>query len=67
MSSCSAQGAVDDHHVTVLRRLQGVEVLETYPNLIASVARAEARPAHKRAFAAQLAVFNDAVTGPTRK
>jgi glutathione S-transferase len=43
--------------VTVLRRLNGSGVLEKYPNLSAYVARGEARPAYKRAFDAQLAVF----------
>jgi len=43
--------------VTVLRRLQGSGILEEYPNLAAYVARGEARPAFKRAFDAQLAVF----------
>ena len=43
--------------VTVLRRLNGSGILETYPNLTAYVARGEARPAYKRAFADQLAVF----------
>lgn len=43
--------------VTVLRRLQGSSMLEEYPNLSAYVARGEARPAFKRAFDAQLAVF----------
>jgi glutathione S-transferase len=42
--------------VTVLRRL-GSGGLDSYPNLSAYVARAEARPAYKRAFEAQLAVF----------
>ncbi|KQT62936.1 MULTISPECIES: glutathione S-transferase family protein [unclassified Aureimonas] len=50
--------------VTVLRRLAGAGVLEDFPNLIAYVARGVARPAYKRAFADQLAVFNGA--GPTR-
>jgi len=45
--------------VQVLRRLSGSELLAEHPNLSAYVARAEARPAFKRAFAAQLAVFND--------
>ncbi|WNJ88522.1 glutathione S-transferase family protein [Bosea sp. 685] len=49
--------------VTVLRRLQGSGLLENYPNLCAYVARAEARPAYKRAFDAQLAVFTAASTG----
>jgi glutathione S-transferase len=43
--------------VTVLRRLNGSGILEKYPNLSAYVARGEARPAYKRAFADQLAVF----------
>jgi len=43
--------------VTVLRRLQHSSMLEEKPNLAAYVARAEARPAYKRAFEAQLAVF----------
>jgi glutathione S-transferase len=43
--------------VTVLRRLSGSGEVEKYPNLSAYVARGEARPAYKRAFDAQLAVF----------
>jgi glutathione S-transferase len=43
--------------VTVLRRLIGSGILEKYSNLSAYVARGEARPAYKRAFDAQLAVF----------
>ena len=43
--------------VTVLRRLNGSGLLEKYPNLPAYVARGEARPAYKRAFDDQLAVF----------
>jgi glutathione S-transferase len=43
--------------VTVLRRLNGSGMLEEHPNLAAYVARGEARPAFKRAFAAQPAVF----------
>jgi glutathione S-transferase len=42
----------------VLFRAKGTRVLDQYPNLSAYVARGEARPAFKRAFAAQLAVFN---------
>jgi len=45
--------------VTVLRRLQGSGLLEEFPNLAAYVARGEARPAFRRAFDAQLAVFAD--------
>lgn len=44
--------------VTVLRRLNGSGLLEKHPNLSAYIARGEARPAYKRAFEAQLAVFN---------
>ena len=43
--------------VTVLRRLDGLNLLEGYPNLCAYVARGQARPAYKRAFDDQLAVF----------
>lgn len=43
--------------VTVLRRLDGSGLLEGNPNLCAYIARAEARPAYRRAFADQLAVF----------
>lgn len=43
--------------VTVLRRLIGSGLLEAHPNLVAYVARGEARPAYQRAFAAQLAVY----------
>ena len=46
--------------VTVLRRLGVSGILEEYPTLSAYVARAEARPAYKRAFDAQLAVFTGA-------
>ena len=48
--------------VTVLRRSNG-PALEEFPNLAAYVARGEARPAYKRAFAAQLAVFTAASSG----
>jgi glutathione S-transferase len=43
--------------VQVLRRLSGSGILDGYPNLTAYVAHGEARPAFKRAFEAQLAVF----------
>ena len=58
-----AFSAADLLMVTVLRRLNGSGLLEKYPNLLAYVARGEARPAYKRAFDDQLAVF----TGNTRK
>jgi glutathione S-transferase len=49
--------------VTVLLRLKGSGMLEEYPNLAAYVARGEARPAYKRAFDAQLAVFTASPSG----
>lgn len=44
--------------VSVLLRLGRRGPLDAYPNLSAYVARGEARPAYRRAFAEQLAVFN---------
>lgn len=49
--------AADIIMVHVLRRLEGSGILEDYPTLVAYIARATARPAYKRAFAAQLAVW----------
>jgi glutathione S-transferase len=43
--------------VAVLLRLKASGILDEYPNLSAYVARGKARPAYKRAFDAQLAVF----------
>jgi glutathione S-transferase len=43
--------------VEVLRRLSSSGLLDEYPNVASYVARGEARPAFKRAFEAQLAVF----------
>ena len=43
--------------IEVLLRLKGSDLLAEHPNLSAYVSRGEARPAFKRAFAAQLAVF----------
>lgn len=43
--------------IMVLRRLDGMGIRESYPNLEAYVARGVARPAYQRAFAAQLAIF----------
>ncbi|HET6905360.1 MAG TPA: glutathione S-transferase family protein [Rhodanobacteraceae bacterium] len=43
--------------VHALLRLKPSGLLDEYPNLAAYVARAEARPAYRRAFAAQLAIF----------
>jgi glutathione S-transferase len=49
--------------VAVLVRLKASGILDEYPNLSAYVARGEARPAYKRAFDAQLAVFTGALPG----
>ena len=46
--------------VTVLRRLNTSGLLDKYPDVAAYVARGEARPAFRRAFDAQLAVFTAA-------
>jgi glutathione S-transferase len=53
--------AADILMVLVLRRLDGSGIVEEYPNLAAYVARGEARPAYRRAFAAQLQVFEAAI------
>ncbi len=47
--------------VTVLRRLNTSGLLDEYPDIAAYVARGEARPAFRRAFEAQLAVFTAAL------
>jgi glutathione S-transferase len=52
-----AFSAADLLMVHVLQRLKGSGLLDEFPNLSAYVARGEARPAFKRAFDAQLAVF----------
>ena len=49
--------------VSVLLRVKPSGILDEYPNLAAYVARGEARPAYKRAFAAQLAVFTGKASG----
>lgn len=49
--------------VMVLRRAEGMNILEEYPTLSAYIARGEARPAYKRAYAAQLAVATAAKAG----
>lgn len=46
--------------ISVLRRLASSGLLEDFPTIRAYVARGEARPAFQRAFAAQLAVFEQA-------
>ncbi|SCB54751.1 glutathione S-transferase [Bradyrhizobium shewense] len=55
-----AFGAGDLMMVTVLRRLNTSGLLDEYPGIAAYVARGEARPAFRRAFDAQLAVFKAA-------
>ena len=47
--------------VSVLLRLRSSGILAEFPNLAAYVARGEARPAYKRAFDAQLAVYTAGV------
>ena len=49
--------------VNVLRRPAGSEIVRDFPNLVAYVERGEDRPAFKRAFADQLAVFTVAANG----
>jgi glutathione S-transferase len=51
--------AADLLMVTVLRRLESSGILGDYPTLAAYIARGEARPAYRRAFADQRAVFED--------
>jgi len=41
---------------SVLLRARVSDLLDEFPNLAAYLTRAEARPAYKRAFAAQLAI-----------
>lgn len=48
--------------VSVLLRLRASGLLNEHPNLADYVARGEARPAYKRAFEAQLAVFESSAT-----
>jgi len=52
-----AFSAADLMMVTVLRRLAGSGIVEAFPTLTAYIALGEARPAYRRAFSAQLAVF----------
>jgi glutathione S-transferase len=49
--------------VTVLRRLGSLDILTGYPSLSAYIARGEARPAYRRAFDAQRAVFEASASG----
>lgn len=45
--------------VTVLCRLEGMDILAAYPNIDAYIVRGQARPAYRRAFEAQLAVSRE--------
>jgi glutathione S-transferase len=45
--------------VSVLLRLRSSGILDEFPKLAGYVARGEARPAYKRAFDAQLAVYKE--------
>jgi glutathione S-transferase len=55
-----AFSAADLLMVTVLRRLGATGAMEKHSRLAAYIARGEARPAYRRAFADQLAVFEKA-------
>lgn len=48
---------------SVLLRLARLRTVEAYPNLVGYLARATARPAYQRAFAAQRTVFEQAQAG----
>jgi len=52
--------------IMVLRRLEDTSLVEEYPNLAAYAARGQARPAYRRAFDAQRAVFEAARSGAGR-
>ncbi|MBB4399772.1 MULTISPECIES: glutathione S-transferase family protein [Rhizobium/Agrobacterium group] len=49
--------------ISVLQRIKSSGILDEYANLAAYVARGEERPAYKRAFADQLAIFKAASNG----
>jgi len=49
---------------TVLNILRHTDLLAAHPSLVAYKARAEARPAHRRALAAQLADFEEQASQP---
>ena len=55
--------AADILMVHAVRRLEGSGLLKEFPRLVAYVARAAARPAYRRAFDAQYAVFEQAARG----
>jgi glutathione S-transferase len=50
--------------VSVLLRSRSSGILDEYPNLAAYVARGEARPAYRRAFDAQAALYADKPSTP---
>lgn len=56
--------AADLVMVTVLRRLESSDLLKDYPAIAAYLNRGTGRPAFKRAFATQLAVFQDTQAHP---
>ncbi|MFK0204711.1 glutathione S-transferase family protein [Agrobacterium sp. NPDC090283] len=49
--------------ISVLQRIKSSGILDEYANLAAYVARGEARPAYKRAFADQLVIFKATSNG----
>lgn len=51
--------------VMVLRRTEGMELLESFPNLVVYVERGKARPAYRRAWAAQRALRTRNATDPS--
>lgn len=55
--------AADILMVHAIRRLEGSGILNDYQVYMDYIARAEARPAYQRAFAAQLEVFQNASSG----
>ena len=52
---------------TVLRMLDGKNLLEQHPNLVAWKARCQGRPAFQIALAAQIADFEERQEVPTRR
>jgi glutathione S-transferase len=62
-----AFSAGDIMMVHAVRRLEGSGLLEEHPSIAAYLARAAARPAYQRAFAAQLAVFAAAARDPAAR
>ena len=50
--------------ITILRRAERSGIIEEFPNVDAYVERGKARPAYKRAFQAQLDVFESTQPAP---